>query len=77
MSAGSPSDDALAPLRLQIDALDREIVELLNKREVSDETFAKARTALGEHRLVNLIVFMGYANVRCAQKALAGVECSF
>src|SRR4051794_28565357 len=32
MSAASPSDDALAPLRLQIDALDREIVELLNKR---------------------------------------------
>ena len=53
------------------------VVELLNKREVSDETFAKARTALGEHKLVNLIAFMGYANVRCAQKALAGIECSF
>src|SRR5258706_38736 len=32
MSADSPSNDALAPLRLQIDGLDREIVELLNKR---------------------------------------------
>lgn len=51
-------------------------VELLNKRAVSDELFAKALAALGERKLVNLIVFMGYANVRCAQKALAGVECS-
>ena len=51
--------------------------ELLNTREVKDETFAKALAALGERKLVNLIVFMGYANVRCAQKALAGVECSF
>jgi len=52
-------------------------VELLNTREVSDNTFAKALAALGERKLVNLIVFMGYANVRCAQQALAGVECSF
>jgi 4-carboxymuconolactone decarboxylase len=52
-------------------------VELLNTREVRDDTFAKAIAALGERKLVNLIVFMGYANVRCAQKALAGVECSF
>ena len=51
-------------------------VELMNTREVKDETFAKALAALGERKLVNLIVFMGYANVRCAQKALAGVECS-
>jgi len=51
-------------------------VELLNTREVSDETFMKAIAGLGERKLVNLIVFMGYANVRCAQKALAGVECS-
>lgn len=52
-------------------------VELLNTREVDDETFAKAVAALGERRLVNLIVFLGYSNIRCAQKALAGVECSF
>ncbi|MEO8467346.1 MAG: carboxymuconolactone decarboxylase family protein [Gammaproteobacteria bacterium] len=51
-------------------------VELLNTREVSDDTFMKALGALGERKLVNLIVFMGYANVRCAQKALAGSECS-
>ena len=51
-------------------------VELLNTRGVTDETFMKALATLGERKLVNLIVFMGYANVRCAQKALAGVECS-
>jgi 4-carboxymuconolactone decarboxylase len=51
-------------------------VELLDTREVSDDTFAKAIAALGERRLVNLIVFMGYSNIRCAQRALAGAECS-
>jgi hypothetical protein len=44
-------------------------------RFVSDETFAAARAALGERGLVNLIVYMGYANIRCAQQALAGADC--
>jgi 4-carboxymuconolactone decarboxylase len=71
------------PVEIQKGRVSRELrtaeafaVELLNTREVKDDTFAKALASLGERKLVNLIVFMGYANVRCAQKALAGVECS-
>jgi len=50
-------------------------VELLETRFVSDETFAAARDALGERGLVNLIVLIGYSNIRCAQQALAGARC--
>ena len=49
--------------------------ELLDARFVSDKTFAAARDALGERRLVNLMVFMGYSNILCAQQALAGAAC--
>jgi len=49
--------------------------ELLRTRFVSDTTFAAARDALGERGLVNLMVFMGYSNILCAQQALAGAEC--
>jgi 4-carboxymuconolactone decarboxylase len=51
--------------------------ELLATREVADDTFASALKELGERRLVNLIVFMGYSNIRCAQLAVAGARCSF
>jgi 4-carboxymuconolactone decarboxylase len=50
--------------------------ELLRTRFVTDETFAAVREALGERGLVNLIVYMGYANIRCAQQALAGADCA-
>lgn len=50
--------------------------ELLRVRFVSDETFTAVRDALGERGLVNLIVYMGYANIRCAQQALAGADCA-
>jgi hypothetical protein len=50
--------------------------ELLDKRFVSDGTFAAARDALGERGLVNLMVFMGYSNIMCAQQALAGSACT-
>jgi 4-carboxymuconolactone decarboxylase len=50
--------------------------ELVGTRFVSDETFAAARAALGERGLVNLIVYLGYANIRCAQQALAGADCA-
>ncbi len=50
-------------------------VELLDTRFVSDGTFAAALAELGERRLVNLIVLMGYSNIRCAQQALAGAAC--
>ena len=49
--------------------------ELLDTREVADETFAAALEALGERRLVNLMVLMGHSNIRCAQLALAGTDC--
>ena len=51
--------------------------ELLATRAVSDETFAAARDALGERRLVNLIVLIGASNLHCAKLALAGNACSF
>jgi hypothetical protein len=49
--------------------------ELLETRFVSDATFAAALEALGERGVVNLIVVMGHANIRCAQQALAGAAC--
>jgi hypothetical protein len=49
--------------------------ELLDKRFVSDATFAAARDTFGERGLVNLMVFMGYSNILCAQQALAGSAC--
>ena len=49
--------------------------ELLDTRFVADATFAAARAAFGERGLVNLMVFMGYSNIRCAQQALAGSAC--
>jgi 4-carboxymuconolactone decarboxylase len=49
--------------------------ELLDTRAVSDATFGAALDALGERRLVNLIVLMGHSNIRCAQQALAGADC--
>ena len=50
-------------------------VELLATRFVSDATFTAALDALGERGLVNLLVLMGYSNIRCAQQALAGATC--
>jgi 4-carboxymuconolactone decarboxylase len=49
--------------------------ELLDTRFVSDATFAAARDAFGERGLVNLVVLMGYSNIRCAQQGLAGSAC--
>ncbi len=49
--------------------------ELMDTRFVSDTTFAATRDALGERGLVNLMVFMGYSNILCAQQALAGSAC--
>jgi 4-carboxymuconolactone decarboxylase len=49
--------------------------ELLETRAVTDATFAAALAALGERRLVNLMVLMGHSNIRCAQQALAGAAC--
>jgi 4-carboxymuconolactone decarboxylase len=66
--------------RTAIDASDtiayRFATELLDTRFVSDATFAAARDAFGERGLVNLIVLMGYSNIRCAQQALAGSSCT-
>jgi 4-carboxymuconolactone decarboxylase len=50
--------------------------ELLATRGVSDATFASARDAFGERRLVNLIVLIGVSNLHCAKLALAGNACS-
>lgn len=49
--------------------------ELLETRFVSDATFAAARETLGERGLVNLMVYLGYSNILCAQQALAGSDC--
>jgi 4-carboxymuconolactone decarboxylase len=49
--------------------------ELFDAREVTDQTFAAAVAALGERRLVDLLVLMGHSNLRCAQLALAGRGC--
>jgi len=50
--------------------------QLLVTRFVSDATFAAALEELGGERgLVNLMVFMGHSNIRCAQQALAGSAC--
>ena len=66
-TSGPLPRDAFASLGL--------ITELLDQRFVSDAHFARAREALGEAGLVNLIVLMGHANIRCAQQALAGSAC--
>ena len=50
--------------------------ELLVTREVTDATFDAALHALGERRLVNLLILLGYSNIRCAQSALAGAACA-
>jgi 4-carboxymuconolactone decarboxylase len=50
-------------------------VELLSTRFVSDATFARALDVHGERGLVNVMVLMGLSNIRCAQQALAGVDC--
>src|SRR6185436_4983002 len=49
--------------------------ELLDTRFVSDATFSVALADVGERGLVNLMVFMGYSNILCAQQALAGAAC--
>jgi 4-carboxymuconolactone decarboxylase len=72
-----PAEVVRGRVQRDVAAAEAFAVELLNTREVSDATFAKALAALGERRLVNLIVFMGYSNIRCAQLALAGETCSF
>jgi 4-carboxymuconolactone decarboxylase len=72
-----PAEVVRGRLQRDVKAAEAFAVELVNTREVSDETFAKALAALGERRLVNLIVFMGYSNIRCAQLALAGATCTF
>jgi len=53
----------------------RFVAELLATRGVTDPTFAAALDAFGERRLVNLIVLIGYSNIRCAKLALAGAAC--
>ena len=63
------------PREARDEVADRFSTELLDTRTVSDATFAAALAALGERRLVNLIVLMGHANIRCAQQALAGSDC--
>ena len=50
--------------------------ELLATREVTDATFDAAMHAFGERRLVNLLILMGYSNIRCAQSALVGAACA-
>ena len=51
------------------------VTDLLDKRFVRDQYFDRALAALGERGLVNLIVLLGHANMRCAQQALAGSSC--
>ena len=51
------------------------VTDLLDQRFVRDQHFDRALAALGERGLVNLIVLLGHANMRCAQQALAGVSC--
>ena len=50
--------------------------ELLDTREVTDETFAAASQQLGERRLVDLLVLLGHTNLHCARLALAGTSCA-
>ncbi len=64
-----------APREARDDVAYRFATELLDTRSMSDATFAAALGAFGERRLVNLIVLMGHANIRCAQQALAGNDC--
>jgi 4-carboxymuconolactone decarboxylase len=51
------------------------LTDLLDKRFVSDAHFALTLQALDERGVVNLIVLLGHANIRCAQQALAGSRC--
>ena len=67
--------DEVRGLSLRAAKAERFASDLLETRFVSDATFAAARDALGERGLVNLMVFMGYSNILCAQQALAGAEC--
>lgn len=64
------------PVQVSRDPVTRFAHELLRTRFVSDDTFAAAHAALGERGLVNLMVYLGYANIRCAQQALAGADCA-
>jgi 4-carboxymuconolactone decarboxylase len=64
-----------APLEPRDDVAYRFATELLDERFVSDETFAAALAPFGERGLVNLLVLLGHANIRCAQQALAGADC--
>jgi 4-carboxymuconolactone decarboxylase len=72
-----PAEVVRGRVQRDVAAAEAFAVELLTTREVADATFAKALGALGERPLVNLIVFLGYSNIRCAQLALAGETCSF
>jgi 4-carboxymuconolactone decarboxylase len=59
----------------QADATARFANELLDTRFVSDEAFSSALATLGERGVVNLLVLLGYSNIRCAHQALAGAAC--
>jgi 4-carboxymuconolactone decarboxylase len=72
-----PAEAPRGRVSREIKAAEAFAAELLTTREVADDTFATTLKELGERRLVNLIVFMGYSNIRCAQQALAGARCSF
>jgi 4-carboxymuconolactone decarboxylase len=71
---GSAPDDGRALPQDAVGSLQL-VEELLQKRFVSDAAYARAHAALGERRLVNLLVLMGHSNIRCAQQALAGSAC--
>jgi 4-carboxymuconolactone decarboxylase len=69
------NEPLMLPIPSRTAVVDRFAVELLSTRAVSDDTFAAALKALGERRLVNALVLMGHANIRCAQSALTGGPC--
>jgi hypothetical protein len=54
----------------------RFVGELLNTRFVSNAAFEQALAAYGERGVVNLMVLLGYWNIRCAQQTLAGSDCA-
>ncbi|HUQ53707.1 MAG TPA: carboxymuconolactone decarboxylase family protein [Gammaproteobacteria bacterium] len=68
--------EAFATRSVLADTAYRFAAELLDTRFVSDALFAEALKALGERGVVNLMVFMGQSNIRCAQQALAGAACA-
>jgi 4-carboxymuconolactone decarboxylase len=72
---GSADHDEAGGLSQAATAARRFATELLATRFVSDATFASALETFGERGLVNLMVLMGHANIRCAQQALAGSAC--